>query len=63
MSDTAHTDERLIERIRAEVAIGTSPGETLRIIKRMVEEDPTLLEADVARIAASASVPMRRARH
>ena len=63
MSDTAHTDERLIERIRAEVAVGTSPGETLRIIKRMVEEDPTLLEADVALIAASASVPIRRARH
>lgn len=63
MSDAANTDKRLIDRIRAEADLGTPPAELLRIIRRMVAQDPSLIEAEIAAIANDASMPKRRVRH
>ena len=52
MSEKPRTDESLKGRIFAEVAKGTSPAETLKIIRRLVLNDPTLLDIDASNPAA-----------
>lgn len=63
MSDKPRNDESLKGRICAEAAKGTSPAETLKIIRRMVLNDPTLLDTEASGSAAVVLPQWPQARH